>query len=497
MLNNLTIKAKLLVLAGLVTLSFVFILIMENKAINDLKEISKMDHGVEELNIHMLILRKHEKDFLARKDVKYLASFDKTIKQIEEISKELKVGLLYFYVDTNSLNNYNKIVHEYSAIFKKLVQTQQTIGLNPKDGLYGELRSKVQQVQDYAKKSNDKNLLANIYDLRKQEKDFMLRYDKKYLKSFNSKIDKILVNEKYEQMHSLLNLYKKSFTTLVSLEEEKGLSSKVGLMGKMRKTIQASTVSLKKLTKQIVKVDHEKSKEISMFSLIITVICAVLVVFSLLYISRTITISLRDFEKGLIQFFSFVNNETQDVEMLNDKNSDEIGNMAKIINQSISNTKVNIEKDRALIDDATAVANKIKVGHLSNRITKESNSQELNDLKNVINEMLENLNNNINNIMNVLSKYASYDYLSNVDSSGVEGSILKLCTDVNSLGSATTKMLCNNKSIIDEKIKNLEPKPNNINQTAEAIKQPSKKNSLSSSIVKLAPMPPIRRTVSK
>ncbi len=478
MINNMTIKSKLIALAILVTLSFVVILIMENKAITDMKIIAAMDHDSEELNIQMLTLRKHEKDFLARKDVKYLASSKKVIKTIEDISRKLKLELNHFDADTTNLTAYDTIVHEYANIFEKLVLTQQEIGLNPKDGLYGALRSKVHQVQEYAKKSNDTGLLAKVYDLRKQEKDFMLRSDKKYLDSFNKKIDKLNTDNEYIQMHDLLGEYKLSFSKLVQLEEVKGLNSKSGLLGDMRKIIHKSTDALKNLTKLINKLQSEKTEEIATFSLIFTILVATLVVLALLYISRTISTSLSAFEKGLVQFFSFVNNETKEVELLNDKNNDEIGKMAKIINQSITNTKVNIEKDRALIDDATHVANKIKVGHLSTRITKESNTDELNELKNVINEMLENLNANINNILSVLSSYATYNYLPQVDTKGIEGTILKLCTNVNMLGVATTQMLTSNKSIglglkgsADILVSNVNHLNTNANSTAASIEE--------------------------
>jgi len=473
-----TIKSKLIALAILVTLSFVVILIMENKAITDMKVIAAMDHDSEELNIQMLTLRKHEKDFLARKDVKYLESSKKVIVKIEKISSNLKERLIHFDADINNLNTYDKIVLQYANIFEKLVLTQQEIGLNPKDGLYGELRGKVHQVQEYAKKSNDTGLLAKVYDLRKQEKDFMLRSDKKYLGSFNKKIDKLNADNQYSQMHGLLSEYKTSFSKLVQLEEVKGLDSKSGLLGEMRKIIHQSTDALKNLTSLINILQTEKTEEIATFSLIFTILVATLVVLALLYISRTISASLGAFEKGLVQFFLFVNNETKEVELLNDKNNDEIGKMAKIINKSITNTKINIEKDRALIDDATHVANKIKVGHLSTRITKESNTEELNELKNVINEMLENLNSNINNILSVLSSYATYNYLPKVDTQGIEGTILKLCTNVNTLGEATTQMLTSNKSIglglkgsADILVNNVEHLNTNANSTAASIEE--------------------------
>ena len=69
---------------------------------------------------------------------------------------------------------------DYNKHFKSLVEAQQRIGLNPKDGLYGELRSAVQEVEKLLGNQEFK-LLSNMLQLRRNEKDFMLRLDEKYL----------------------------------------------------------------------------------------------------------------------------------------------------------------------------------------------------------------------------------------------------------------------------------------------------------------------------
>jgi len=447
MLKNLTIKAKLMTLSIFVFIGFLFIAFVESHDMDELHELTIMEKYVKDLNIEMLNLRKHEKDFLSRKDLKYVKKFEKTIKDLEITGIELEKELIHFDLSTKLVKDFNKIINNYSKNFYNLVNAQKEIGLNPKDGLYGGLRAKVHEVQTYAKKADDSRLLSAIYDLRKQEKDFMLRLDKKYLDKFNSKIKKLINNDNYSNMSSLLSQYKTSFNNLVLLEEKKGFKSNLGLLGQMRKTIHQSEDILKNLTNIIEEEIENKTAELKTFALIFTISIGLFVILALFLISNNIAKSLKDFEKGLFQFFKFINNETKEVKLLNDKNSDEIGNMAKIINTSIKNTQETIEKDKALIDDATFVANKIKIGHLSNRITKETNNEELNKLKDVINQMLENLNNNITNIQTVLSSYASYDYRPKVDTQNIEGSVLKLCDDVNSLGDSTTQMLINNKSV--------------------------------------------------
>ena len=478
MLNNLTIKLKLIVLAFLVSLGFLAVVIIENHDMNELDELTHMEKAVKDLNIEMLNLRKHEKDFLARKDIKYLGKFNKTIKEMDATSKELIKELIHFELDVKAADKFNKIIHEYSTVFQELVKTQQTIGLNPKDGLYGSLRATVHQVQDFAKKSNDAKLLSVVYDLRKQEKDFMLRSDVKYQDKFNSILDKLKSNDKYLNMSSLLTSYKTNFNKLVEFEEIKGLDSKQGLLGEMRKVIHQSEDTLKSMTVIIEQAIETKTSEIKIFAMIFTAVIALIVVIALLYVSRNISISLKEFEKGLVQFFAFINFETKEVTPLNDKNRDEIGNMAKIINQSISSTKTNIEKDRALIDDAAEVANKIKTGQFSFRITKESNSNDLNLLRDLINEMLENLNNNINNVLGVVESFALYNYTPKVDTTGVEGEMLELCSNINTLGETSTHMLIDNKSIgltlqnsATTLVANVEDLNTNANETAASLEE--------------------------
>ncbi len=164
-------------------------------------------------------------------------------------------------------------------------------------------------------------------------------------------------------------------------------------------------------------------------------------------IAFTILIDVDSVKKGVENFFAFINFEKDDIELINVKSNDELGMMSKIINKNIEDTKMNIQKDRALIADTIRVTNEINKGHLNCKIELDSNNPSLNELKNIINEMLGTLNSNISNILNVLTSYSKLDFRSNLAPNNLEGIIKELEKDVNILGDVITQTLMENKKI--------------------------------------------------
>ncbi|WP_199610858.1 methyl-accepting chemotaxis protein [Flocculibacter collagenilyticus] len=207
---------------------------------------------IEQFNSEMLTLRRNEKDFLARKDLKYHDSFNKNFKTLQadiaKVTKELdNVGL-----DASELEKFGKVVQNYANKFNQLVEMQKTIGLHSKDGLYGDLRGAVHNVEDLLKQRESYKLLANMLQLRRNEKDFMLRNDTKYLDKFDSnlaKFDQSIKEEGFDsafatQLTNNLSEYRTKFNALVQAQIAIGLDHKSGLLGEMRQTIHQSEKAL-------------------------------------------------------------------------------------------------------------------------------------------------------------------------------------------------------------------------------------------------------------
>ena len=162
-------------------------------------------------------------------------------------------------------------------------------------------------------------------------------------------------------------------------------------------------------------------------------------------IASNILKNLDSVKTGVENFFAFINFEKEDISLINVSSSDELGIMSAIINKNIENTKINIQKDRALISDTIRVANSINKGYLDSKIELSSNNPSLNELKNNINGMLNSLNGNVSNILKVLTSYSKLDFRPKIAQSNLEGIIKELENGVNILGDVITQTLLENK----------------------------------------------------
>ncbi len=162
-------------------------------------------------------------------------------------------------------------------------------------------------------------------------------------------------------------------------------------------------------------------------------------------IASNILKNIESVKTGVENFFAFINFEKEDISLIKVNSYDELGVMATIINKNIENTKVNIQKDRALISDTIRVANQINRGYLDSKIELGSNNPSLNELKNIINDMLNSLNGNVSNVLKVLTSYSKLDFRPKITQSNLEGIIKELENGVNILGDVITQTLLENK----------------------------------------------------
>ncbi len=226
---------------------------------------------------------------------------------------------------------------------------------------------------------------------------------------------------------------------------------------------------------EVLKTPSELRTNIIILTLILLVIIAVT---SIIVINKMIVKRLLHFQDGLVGFFQYINREATEVKDLETDSFDEIGLMAKVVNENIIKAKAGIEEDRQVIDNTIAVLAEFEQGDLCQRVNTDCTNPALHELTTLLNQMGTNMEGNIDGILDVLEQYSNYNYMNKASTQGIKEHLLKLANGVNSLGDAITGMLVENKQnglTLDESsnilLKNVDMLNNNSNEAAASLEE--------------------------
>ena len=134
------------------------------------------------IEVELLEGRRAEKDFLLRSDARKADSqFDiaRTVAaDIETLrGKVLAIGKpdLVRQIEAMSAS-----LKQYQLHFVAVVEQKKKLGLDEKSGLEGRLRNSVHGIESSVERLNERGLIVTMLMMRRHEKDFMLRRDRKY-----------------------------------------------------------------------------------------------------------------------------------------------------------------------------------------------------------------------------------------------------------------------------------------------------------------------------
>jgi methyl-accepting chemotaxis protein len=342
-LQNLTIKRRLqlnALVVGLAMIVMLCIIIYEARIMLKLNETIQY---AEELDIHELSMRKYEKDFLFYKDESSLDLFTKEYKQLQLKLEKLTVLSTDLNIATAQVSQFSALAKQYYDDFQVVVKLQRKIGLHPKDALYGELREAVHSIETLLNEQNNYQLLTTMLQLRRAEKDFMLRLDTKYLDRFNKLAVELkqqvsaadLPNQTRSQLASLMSNYQGKFTALVEAQVALGVDLNSGALGKMRISVKKSDEVVSYITAATKEQVSETANQAQLLAIVIFVIASVIVM-ALVYLTS----------RSIIQPIERVYQAIDEIRRNNDlslfiehKGKDEVTRMTKDFNSLIGDFK--------------------------------------------------------------------------------------------------------------------------------------------------------------
>lgn len=356
------IKQKLMIIGALVLLGFVGLYVQNSINQNTLAKMVSINADLKNIESLMLQLRRSEKDFLMRLDVKYLATFNQTADKIPPILRHLQEELDEVNIPLGRTSNIGIEIENYRAKFEELVNASVTKGLDKDSGNYGKLRRATHELEKML--SDNNNLQAQVYllTLRRHEKDFMLRNDEKYLGSLidvSKQLNNLLTDPKSKQ---LLATYLNEFESLFNISKRIGLDSQSGIRGEMRSIIHEVEEDLSSEFPRINEQVEAKKNSNQITGIVFTLGLSSIIFIAVLIVAKQILNPLENFSRRISAI-----RESNDLSQRAEETEDEIGDIAKEFNSFMAHFQrliKSINKTVKALEESTSV--------VSNSVVKTS-----------------------------------------------------------------------------------------------------------------------------
>ncbi|TQF69625.1 sensor histidine kinase [Pseudoalteromonas luteoviolacea] len=181
-------------------------------------------------------------------------------------------------------------VKRFTLKYEQLASMQALLGYDKSEGVYGNFRRQAHALQDIAKIANHPDLEILILELRRREKDFLLRLDPNYLLMHSELLNKtralisVQFPDKSTQLLSTLNQYEQGFNTYINVLKRQGLDHNQGVRAELHQLKLSIRDHFEIVSKQLFNQSLEKKQQLVLACLAIIVFiscCSLLLLFVL------------------------------------------------------------------------------------------------------------------------------------------------------------------------------------------------------------------------
>ncbi|MDQ7050035.1 MAG: methyl-accepting chemotaxis protein [Enterobacterales bacterium] len=419
---NLNLKNKFKLASLLLAMAIIAIILINQRTLTKVQRFDKVQIELLTLKKDMLTLRRNEKDFIARNDLKYREKFSKNSALLKQHLTQLKISVAKVELASDALTTIDTALDNYFLSFNNLVANQKELGLTHKLGLYGSLRNTAHVTENEIRKHNNQQLLADLLQLRRNEKDFMLRQDTKYLDKFNKNLKLFkqhlkssdLSDQLKQGFGNIIDFYQQDFHNFVEKSKEKGLDSSSGLRGEMRKQIHSVENTLDSLYVSLNSNVEQELGNIERFILITEIFGAAiggLVVLIMMWLSRSILSPIK-------AIGSTIKNITKQNDLsvrVDTQGEDEIAEIGQSFNHML-------ESIAQILFNVTHASNKVNQKTIEMSQLAENNSRDLQNQQNQTEQMATAMSQMSSTIQDVASNAVqAAQNAQNANSQSIEG----------------------------------------------------------------------------
>ncbi|MCG9678917.1 methyl-accepting chemotaxis protein [Vibrio sp. Isolate24] len=286
-----SIRAKLILINLTLLVSVGLYAYYEQISFNNLKSLENAAIDNLQSSVDLLMLRRHEKDFLARKDMKYPQRFDKTFEELSERLTALTAVLKSHNLDMEErTSTIISTLNQYQVQFHQLVDQVNTIeGVESSSNLISELEQARKALKVAAADKDSFALEVELLELMEADYRYLANTDKETSAALLAAIDKFSTSKHVPvDLQPVFNQYQRNAEKLVEACEVLGLTSSDGVRGALRSNVHNTEKAINGLQTEISQVISQKSSDIKNKLFLIGGAIVVLLSSMLLLIGRSI-----------------------------------------------------------------------------------------------------------------------------------------------------------------------------------------------------------------
>ncbi|AHF02927.1 methyl-accepting chemotaxis protein [Marichromatium purpuratum 984] len=240
------IRLKLIALAMLILLALTTVLGATWWAWQRAVSLDDSKEQMLELALELTGLEREARLFIDQLDPASISRCQTHTQSLARSRAALRARLARQGLGKDVLNPFAVALDQATDAFERLVATYREVGLDPRSGLYGSLREAVHQAEAAVEALGRDDLLVDILQLRRNEKDFMLRDARDYVVRFEDNHARLLADlgGTETMTRAALERYRHDFLALVEGRERIGLAPDSGLRGTFETRLAESQAQL-------------------------------------------------------------------------------------------------------------------------------------------------------------------------------------------------------------------------------------------------------------
>ncbi|WP_299020563.1 methyl-accepting chemotaxis protein [uncultured Photobacterium sp.] len=347
------IKHKLMGLTALAVAALLVVLGMTWLANERVMKIENSSAEVSQLEVTLLNLRRNEKDFLMRMDVKYQGKFQKNYDSFHSLLTALKSDLDSLSISLPSLDALPSTMSSYHQGMMTLIQGYQTLGLTPKQGLKREFNTHAEVLAESASEQRLDILAAS--SLIQAARLFVVTGNDVFLKEYQKAAE--FYGAKLQQDFGIVYTnFTKTTERIIRQYQTVGLSHKKGLRGDIRSQSRSVEKVFSEVVEQLeAKIDAERSATVKW------IIVAVLVVMVMLIsLSMVISQSIQRRVEGLSHLMASIASSNDLTQIADEEGNDELADMARNFNGLLASLRLLVGNVQGAVTELGAASDQLQ-----------------------------------------------------------------------------------------------------------------------------------------